>query len=103
VQMVLLLVGLRLRMGPLQGRAILRSAIRTVVASAVAGVVACWAVRVVSSPGPTGALARALPGLVGMVGFLVAFAVGAWVMRAPELEQILTPVRRRLGRTQGAR
>src|SRR5450432_1296696 len=46
VQMVLLLVGLRWRMGTLSGKTIVRSAVRTLVASGVAGVAACVAARI---------------------------------------------------------
>jgi putative peptidoglycan lipid II flippase len=102
VQMLLLLIGLRLRMGTLRGGTLARSAGRTLVASLVAGAVACWISRLVSSPGRTGTVARTLPGLFGMIGFSAAFLVSARQMRAPELEEILGPIRRRLGRARGA-
>jgi putative peptidoglycan lipid II flippase len=102
VQMLLLLIGLRLRMGTLRGGTLARSAVRTLVASLVAGAVACWISRLVSSPGRTGTVARTLPGLFGMIGFSAAFLVSARQMRAPELEEILGPIRRRLGRARGA-
>ena len=112
--MVLLLVGLRWRMGTLHGRTIVRSAARTLVASGVAGVAGCVAARLVSPPGMNhlhgdpahlqnigGPVARALPGLFGVTVFVLAFGIGASAMRAPELEAILGPLRRRLRRTRG--
>ena len=41
---------------------------------------------------------RALPGVVGLGAFGVAFGLAAWGMRSPELEEILGTVRRRLAR-----
>ncbi len=102
VQMALLLVGLRWRMGTILGRRILRSAARTTVASVVAGAVACWAARLVSTPRLSGPLARALPGLFGTAGFIVAFWIGARAMRSPELEEIFGTIRRRMRPARGA-
>jgi putative peptidoglycan lipid II flippase len=101
VQMVLLLAALRWRMGTLCARTVVRSTVRTAVASVVAGLVAYAAARLVAPVGPPGALGRALPGLFGMTAFVLAFGVGASAMRAPELEEILGTIRRRLGRTRG--
>ncbi len=101
-RMALLLVGLRVRMGTLRGRAILRSAARTVAASIVAGVAACAAARLVSTPGRAGHWGRGLPGLFGTVLFIAVFWIGAWVMRSPELEEIFGTIRRRMRRGRAA-
>jgi putative peptidoglycan lipid II flippase len=103
VQMTLLLVGLRWRMGTLEGAALARSAARTVAASAVAAVAGWGIARLLTPAGPVGGVARALPGLVGLAGFMAAFGAVAWGMRSPELEEISSTVRRRLGRTGRAR
>lgn len=85
VQMALLLVGLRWRMGTLCGGDLLRSASRTVAASAVASA-AGWAA------------ARALGGLPGLLAFGAAFLAAAWALRSPELREISGALRRKLGR-----
>ena len=100
VQMVLLLVGLRWRMGGLEGPAVARSAARTLVASVVAGVAGWGVARILTPDGPAGGLARALPGLVGLAGFMAVFGAVAWGMQSPELEEISSTLRRRLGRTR---
>jgi hypothetical protein len=51
--------------------------------------------------GPAGALSRALPGIAGMVAFTTVFALAAWGMRAPELEEIARAFRRRLTPRRG--
>jgi len=103
VQMVLLFVALRWRMGTIEGPRLARSAVRIVAASAIA-CVAGWAVAAAVRPGArAGALARLLPGLAGMVVFTGAYAVASWAMKSPELGEILGTVRRRLGRGRGAR
>jgi putative peptidoglycan lipid II flippase len=100
VQMVLLLVGLRWRMGTLEGTAVARSAARTLVASVVAAVAGWGVARILTPDGPAGGLARALPGLVGLAGFMAVFGAVAWGMQSPELEEISSTLRRRLGRTR---
>jgi len=102
VQMSLLLVGLKLRMGTVQGATLVRSGLRTLAASSVAcaaGWGAAWGMR----PGPgAGGLLRALPGLVGLTAFGIVYAAVAWGLRSPELEEILGTVRRRISRSKGA-
>ena len=100
VQMALLLVGLRWRMGTLEGPAVARSAARTLVASVVAAVAGWGVARILTPDGPAGGLARALPGLVGLAGFMAVFGAVAWGMQSPELEEISSTLRRRLGRTR---
>jgi putative peptidoglycan lipid II flippase len=103
VQMVLLLVGLRWRMGTIEAGALGRSAARTAVASAVGAVVGWGSARLLTPEGPSGSVARALPGAVGLAAFGVAFASVAWGLRSPELEEITRTVRKRLGRSRGRR
>ena len=63
--------------------------------------VAGWGVaRILTPDGPAGGLARALPGLVGLTGFMAVFGAVAWGMQSPELEEISSTLRRRLGRTR---
>jgi putative peptidoglycan lipid II flippase len=101
VQMVLLLVGLRWRLGTIEGWALARSAGRTLGAS-ILGAVAGWgAARLLAPEGAAGALVRILPGALGMAAFTVVFLLTAWGMRAPELEEILGALRRRLTGRRG--
>jgi putative peptidoglycan lipid II flippase len=100
VQMALLLVGLQRRMGTILGGTLVRSGARTAVASGVAAV-AGWAIaRLLTPVGPAGGVARALPGMAGLVGFAGVFAAVAWGMRSPELDEIADTLRRRLGRAR---
>jgi putative peptidoglycan lipid II flippase len=104
VQMVLLLVGLRRRLGRIGGAMLAWSIARTLVASAL-GAVGGWSAATLLTPeGPAGAVARALPGIAGMVVFMGVFFLAAWGMRAPELEEIVGAFRRRVsGRPRGSR
>jgi putative peptidoglycan lipid II flippase len=90
VQMVLLLVGLRRRMGTLHVGALARSTARTLVASVLAAV-AGW-----------GAAALA-GGIAGMAVFAVVFLLAAWGLRSPELTEISGAVRRRLSARRAAK
>lgn len=85
VQMILLLVFLRRRMGTLRGWELARSAARTLTASVVASV-AGWGAATLAG------------GIPGMVAFAGVFLLAAWGLRVPELTEISTAVRRRLGR-----
>jgi putative peptidoglycan lipid II flippase len=91
VQMVLLLAGLNRRMGSLCAADLARSTARTLAASLVAAVAGWAAARMM-----TGFAA----GVAGMAAFVLVFLLAAWGMRAPELEEILSAVRRRLGRAR---
>jgi putative peptidoglycan lipid II flippase len=95
-QMVLLLAGLRWRLGTICGALVLRSTGRTLVASIVASALGWAAARLATPLGPAGAAARALPGLAGTVVFTVVFVVAARTMRSPELQEIVSTLRRRL-------
>ncbi len=85
VQMVLLLVGLRRRMGSLQGGPLARSLARTLAASVLAGV-AGWGAATLAG------------GIAGMLAFAGAYLLAAYGLRAPELDEISGALRRRLSR-----
>jgi putative peptidoglycan lipid II flippase len=101
VQMALLLVGLRRRLGRIEGTTLLRSAARTLAASSLASVAGWGAATLLTPDGPGGAAFRALPGIAGMTAFAGVFALAAWGMRAPELEEILGAFRRRWSGRRG--
>ncbi len=92
VQMVLLFVGLKMRLGTIRARELVSSVMRTVLASAIAGACAWALARLLDAP-----LAR---GLVAGGVFSAVFFVAAWGARSEELDHILGGVRRRLGRTR---
>jgi uncharacterized membrane protein YeaQ/YmgE (transglycosylase-associated protein family) len=94
-------VGLRRRLGNIQGVALGRSAARTLGAS-ILGAVAGWgAARVLAPPGGAGALMRIVPGAAGLGAFALVYGLAAWGMRAPELEEITGALRRRLAGRRG--
>ncbi len=100
VQMVLLLVFLRRRVGSLRGRELFGSVARTT-GAALAGGVAGWAVaRLLEPAAGAGGLARALPGVLGGVVFVAIFLLAAYGAGAPELDVLAQAVRRR---TRGAK
>jgi putative peptidoglycan lipid II flippase len=96
VQMVLLLVGVKWRLGTVCGNQLARSAARTSALSAVAAMAGWAAARLAQSPS-AGGTGQAMPGLAGTIAFVVIFLTGAWGMRSPELDEILGAVHRRLG------
>jgi hypothetical protein len=92
------------------GPQLLRSSLRTALASAVAGV-AGWGAAVWLTPGSAagggvgpvlrasgGPVARMLPGFAGVFVFAAVFALVAWGLRAPELDEMTGAIRRRLAR-----
>jgi peptidoglycan biosynthesis protein MviN/MurJ (putative lipid II flippase) len=96
--MVLLLVGLRRRLGTIEGRALSASVGRTMAASLLAGVAGWGAAQVLVFPGLPSGFGRMVPGLGGMAAFTVVFFLAALGLRAPELEEIVRAFRRRLSR-----
>ena len=87
--MVLLWAWLGRRLPSLALGEIARSAARTGIAS-IAGAGAGYAtVRAL------GAAGRLLPGLLGGAAFAVVFLLVAWMLRSPELESLMAPIRRR--------
>jgi putative peptidoglycan lipid II flippase len=91
VQMVLLLGGLRRRMGTLRGRDLARSIGRTAAASAIAAAAGWGAARLSSG---------ALAGMAAVTAFGATYLLAAWGMQSPELDEIAGALRRRLGRTR---
>ncbi len=89
VQMALLFVGLRSKLGTICAREIGGSVAKTLLASFIAGACAWALARLLGSP-----LAR---GLVAGGVFSAVFFVAAWGARSEELEHIVAAVRRRLG------
>jgi hypothetical protein len=77
-----------------RGREIAISAGRTVLAAGAAVVVARRLAGAVA--GGQGALALALPGLVGVGSFAVTFLLFAWGLRSDELVLVASPLLRRL-------
>lgn len=98
VQMLLLWRGLRRKLPTLHTREILGSAARTLLA-AVSGAGAGFALAHGVTPvGPSGALSRALPGLLGSAAFFAVFALVATLIRSPEWMSLVDVVRRRRAR-----
>ena len=97
VQMVLLFIGLQWRLGTIRARDLASSAVRIAGASILAGVAAWGAARMLSSS-DDGALARALPGLGGVVVFGVLYLAVTWALGSPEIAELAAPIRRRLSR-----
>ncbi|HEX4517427.1 MAG TPA: murein biosynthesis integral membrane protein MurJ [Polyangiaceae bacterium] len=92
VQMVLLFAFARGKLGGLAFGEIGGSVIRTLVASVIAAVAAYSVARL------CGVSSHVLPGLAAIATFGVLFLAVAWAVRSPELEEITSALRRRLGR-----
>lgn len=94
VQMVLLLVLLRRKIGRLHGRALAASALRTLFASGVAGV-AGWGAATIASGFASG--------IAGMIAFALVFVAAAWGLGSRELAEISGAFGRRLRGRRGGR
>jgi putative peptidoglycan lipid II flippase len=94
VQMLLLLVGLRWRLGTICGQTLVSSAMRTLAASLVAGLAGVGTVRLLSPCVGCSPSLRALPGVGAMVVYGVVFLGTAWALRAPEFLEIARAVLR---------
>ena len=92
VQMLLLFVLARGKLGGLELGEIAGSVIRTLVASIIAAVAAYSVARL------CGVSSHVVPGIAAMVTFGAMFLVVAWAVRSPELEEITSGLRRRLQR-----
>jgi putative peptidoglycan lipid II flippase len=92
VQMLLLFVLARGKLGGLELGEIGGSVLRTLVASTIAAVAAYSVARL------CGVSSHVIPGLAAVATFGVLFAAVAWAVRSPELEEITSGLRRRLGR-----
>jgi putative peptidoglycan lipid II flippase len=105
VQMALLLVALKRKLGAVRLGDVARSSARTLAVSLVAGAGAtalAWGLRAF---GTAGAFGRAVPGLAGMGAFAILFLGVTAVLRPPEFAEITGALGRRLARgraTKGA-
>lgn len=102
VQAGLLLVGVKLRLGTVRSAELVTSAFRILVASVVAGTGAWGAARLSANVGG-GVVARALPGLVGLIVFGALYLLVVWGLGARELAEIGAPLARRLRRSTARR
>jgi len=101
VQALLLWALLARKIPSIRGQGILGSVLRVLVASA-AGVATGRAVAGLLATGPgAGAVARALPGLLGALAFGASFLVVAFVSKSPELVTLWTEVKKRRARRRG--
>jgi len=101
VQALLLWFFLARKVPSIRGQGIFGSVLR-VLAASVAGV-GCGraAAAFVAARHGGGAVARALPGLLGAVVFGVSFLAVAFVLKSPELVTLWSEIRRRGGRRRG--
>jgi putative peptidoglycan lipid II flippase len=98
VQMLLLWIALGRRLPSLRLAEIGASAARTGLASGVALAPAILCAKVLASSSRAWPLARLLPGAIGAIVFAMAFVAVARLLKAPELDAIVAPVRDRLRR-----
>jgi len=98
VQMALLWGWLSRRVPSLRLREIGASALRTLAASLAAMAVAFLVARRLNHFSLTPALLRILPGAASVIVFSILFFAFASLLRAPELQAIAAPVRRRFAR-----
>jgi putative peptidoglycan lipid II flippase len=89
VQMALLVLFLRRRLGTLLGLEIFGSAIRVIAASALGALGGFYTAHAVARP-------FWLPGLLAGVSFASVFLAVCWVLRSPELLDVMRGLRRRL-------
>jgi putative peptidoglycan lipid II flippase len=97
VQMVLLFVGLKMRLGTIRGAELGSSTARIAAASVVAAAAGWGAARILGGLG-AGPIARAMPGLTGVLVFGILYFAVAWGLGSPEVAELAGPVRRRLAR-----
>jgi putative peptidoglycan lipid II flippase len=98
VQMLLLWFGLGRRLPSLRLGEIGASAARTASASVVAGLAGYFAADRTLRFAPSGALGRALPGMVGATVFAAVFLAVATLVKSAELASLTSAVRRRIRR-----
>jgi putative peptidoglycan lipid II flippase len=101
VQMVLLLVALKWRLGTLRVRELVPSAARTLAATVMASVSGWSVARWLTGSAGAGQVHRALPGLAAVITFAIVFVATASALRAPELRDVAGAFARR--RTGAAR
>ena len=98
VQMLMLWRMLRGKLSSLRTREIVSSALRTLLAALSGAGAGAFVARLLRPHYPAGALARALPGLVGSLSFFLVFALVAYAIRSPELIAVVDALRRRRAR-----
>jgi putative peptidoglycan lipid II flippase len=97
-QMALLFAALRKKLPDLVLMPTLLHTARTALCALASGLVARWLVApLLPAPGAS-SLARALPGLAGLLLFVLAFVGFAWLARVPELRSLGRVLQRRFGR-----
>jgi putative peptidoglycan lipid II flippase len=101
VQMVLLFVGLKWRLGTIRGYDIASSSARIALASVVAGVAGWGIARVLGGNTNAGPIERALPGLGGVIVFGALYFAVTWGLGSRELGELAAPVKRRFARRRG--
>lgn len=99
VQMVLLFLALRHRLGTVRGAELAASTARIAGASLLAAAGGWGAARALGGLGE-GSIARAAPGLGAGIAFASVYVLAAWGFGARELDEIAGPIRRRLGRAR---
>jgi putative peptidoglycan lipid II flippase len=97
VQMMLLFVGLKMRLGTIRAGELGSSTARIAAASVVAAVAGWGAARILAGLGE-GPIARAMPGLAGVLVFGILYFAVAWGLGSREVAELVGPVRRRLAR-----
>jgi putative peptidoglycan lipid II flippase len=96
VQMVLLFAGLKLRLGTIRSRELASSTARIAAASIVAAVAGWGTARLLSGGG--GPIARAIPGLAGVIVFGALYFAVAWGLGSREVAELAAPIKRRFAR-----
>jgi putative peptidoglycan lipid II flippase len=99
VQMLLLVAALRRKLGRVGMASIALSSLRTFVAALVAGA-AAWGASTLAGAARQGALPAhsAIAGSIAALVFATVFSVTAWGVRSPELDGLLSGMKRRLRR-----
>lgn len=95
VQMVLLLLALRRRLGTIRAREIGGASATILAASAVAAIGGRVSAELLAGASSS-PLGRAMPGLAGGAAFVVLYVISARVLRCPELVDLTAPLRRRI-------
>jgi len=102
VQMVLLLVALRRRMGTICANVLARSAVRTLGASLLASAAGWGAARstlhAAKALDEVAPVARLVPGVAGLVIFSITFLLASRMLGSHELEEISSALGRTLTR-----
>jgi len=99
VQMLLLVAALRRKLGRVGMASIALSSLRTFVAALAAGA-AAWGASTLAGSARQGTLPahRAIAGCIAALVFATVFSVTAWGVRSPELDGLISGMKRRLRR-----